>query len=176
MLISNQMDTCLDLRPSNIKTILDQNPDVSTWTGRDPPYGYLDWWPIALGFNNLEAPFADAEIRWAINYAIDRQQLVEVGWQGAGNLFPAALSRFPTPAPFHGPDRGFARALSSRHTRPSQDRGDHAAPRVVCSKKASGPRKARHSKSPSTCIRISTTSSPCWSNSYAAPVSMPVSE
>ena len=96
LLISNQMDTCLDLRPSNIKTILDQNPDVSTWTGREPPYGYLDWWPIALGFNNLEAPFADAEIRWAINHAIDRQQLVEVGWQGAGTYSLLPFPDFPS--------------------------------------------------------------------------------
>ena len=95
LLISNQMDTCLDLRPSNIKTILDQNPDVSTWTGREPPYGYLDWWPIALGFNNLEAPFADAEIRWAINHAINRQQLVEVGWQGAGTYSLLPFPDFP---------------------------------------------------------------------------------
>ena len=95
LLISNQMDTCLDLRPSNIKTILDQNPAVSTWTGREPPYGYLDWWPIALGFNNLEAPFADAEIRWAINHAIDRQQLVEVGWQGAGTYSLLPFPDFP---------------------------------------------------------------------------------
>ncbi len=94
-LISNTMDTSLDLRPPNIKSILDSNPNVSTWTGRDLPHGYLDWWPICLGFNNLEEPFNDPEMRRAINYAIDRDQLVEIGWQGAGTISHLPLPDFP---------------------------------------------------------------------------------
>jgi len=94
-LIANQMDSCLDLRPPNIKIILDRNPNVSTWTGREPPYGYLDWWPISLGFNNLEEPFNDPEIRWAINHAIDREQLVAIGWQGAGEYSLLPFPDFP---------------------------------------------------------------------------------
>ena len=91
-LIANNLDSCLDMRPSNIKSIVHGNPDVSTWSGRQLPYGYLDWWPISLGFNNLEEPFSDAEIRWAVNYAIDREQLLAVGWQGSGEY---ALLPFP---------------------------------------------------------------------------------
>jgi len=91
-LIANNMDTCLDLRPPNIKTVLERNPGVSTWSGRDPPHGYLDFWPVSLGFNNLEEPFSDPEIRRAINHAIDREQLVEIGWQGSGTY---SLSPFP---------------------------------------------------------------------------------
>ena len=91
-LIANNLDSCLDMRPSNIKSIVHGNPDVSTWSGRQLPYGYLDWWPISLGFNNLEEPFSDAEIRWAVNYAIDREQLLAIGWQGSGEY---ALLPFP---------------------------------------------------------------------------------
>lgn len=91
-LITNHMDTSLDLRPSNIQTVLESNPKVTTWSGREPPYGYVDFWPISLGFNNLQAPFSAVEVRRAINYAIDRAQLVEVGWQGAGQ---ATLLPFP---------------------------------------------------------------------------------
>ncbi|HIM57063.1 MAG TPA: hypothetical protein EYM39_10200, partial [Candidatus Latescibacteria bacterium] len=82
-LIANDIDTCLDLRPPNIEAVLDANPKVTTWTGREPPYGYLDWWPISLGFNILEEPFSDVEIRRAISHAIDREQLVKVGWNNA---------------------------------------------------------------------------------------------
>ena len=92
-IITNEIDTSLDLRPTNIIAAVNGNPDVSTFTGRELPYGYVDWWPITMGFNNLEEPFSDPEIRWAINYAIDRDQLVEVGYQGAGVItllpFPA---------------------------------------------------------------------------------------
>ena len=50
-IISNTMDTSLDLRPPNIQSILDSNPNVSTWAGKDLPHGYLDWLPICVGFN-----------------------------------------------------------------------------------------------------------------------------
>ena len=75
-LMLNELDTSLDLRPATIEALVRQNPNISTWTGRDPPYGSLNAWTISLGFNNLEEPFSDPEIRRAIGYAIDREQLV----------------------------------------------------------------------------------------------------
>jgi peptide/nickel transport system substrate-binding protein len=73
---------------------------VTTWTGRESPYGYIDFWPISLGFNNLEEPFADPEIRRAINYAIDREQLVEIGWQGAGAPTLLPFPDYPALRPY----------------------------------------------------------------------------
>ena len=99
-LITNGMDTSLDLRPPNILTVLDNNPQVTTWTGREPPYGYVDFWPISLGFNNLEAPFSSVEIRRAINYAIDREQLVNVGWQEAGSSTLLPFPDYPALRPY----------------------------------------------------------------------------
>lgn len=82
--LANEADLTIDLRPNTIKSVIQQNKKVKTWTGDKPPYGYLDWWPIGLGFNASKAPFDDPEIRWAINHAIDRNQLVSLGYQGAG--------------------------------------------------------------------------------------------
>ena len=101
-LIANEMDTCLDLRPPNIRTIIDMNPKMSTWTGREPPFGYLDWWPVCLGFNNLEEPFDDPDMRRAVNYAIDREQLVAVGWQGSGSHSLLPFPEFPPLKRFTG--------------------------------------------------------------------------
>jgi len=94
-LIANAMDTCLDLRPPNIRTVLERNPNVTTWTGRKLPHGYLDYWPVSLGFNNQEEPFSDPEIRRAINHAIDRDQLIEFGWQGSGTYTLHPFPDFP---------------------------------------------------------------------------------
>jgi len=94
-LLANEIDSSVDLRPSNIKSVLEQNPNVTTWTGREPPFGYLDWWPLSLGFNNLEEPFRDTEIRWAINHAINREQLVRIAWQGAGTYTLHPYPEFP---------------------------------------------------------------------------------
>jgi len=101
-LIANNLDSCLDLRPANIKSVVDQNPRVSTWSGRDLPYGRLDWWPVCLGFNGLEEPFDDPEIRRAINRAIDREQLVEIGWQGSGTYSLLPFPNFPPLRKFTG--------------------------------------------------------------------------
>jgi len=94
-LISNDIDIALDLRPPNIKTALDENANVVSWTGEAPPYGYVDWWPVNLGFNNLEDPFRDVQIRHAINHAINREELVAVGWQGAGKANFLPFPNFP---------------------------------------------------------------------------------
>ena len=57
---------------------------VNTFTGQDPPYGYLDWCPIDLNLNDEVAPYNDKDIRWAITYAIDREKLVALAESGAG--------------------------------------------------------------------------------------------
>ena len=57
LMINNEIDHCLDLRPRTIETILIQAPHVITFSGRDKPYGYVDWWPISMYFNTLEEPY-----------------------------------------------------------------------------------------------------------------------
>jgi peptide/nickel transport system substrate-binding protein len=94
-MLVNNLDICRTLLPANIATILEQNPNVSTWSGKDVPYGYLDWWPVSLGFNNLEEPYSDPEIRWAVNHAINRRQLVEIGMQNAGDFTVLPFPDFP---------------------------------------------------------------------------------
>jgi len=94
-LLTNTLDTCLELRPANIVSLLDGNPDITTWTGREPPYSYITWWPISLGFNGLEDPWSDPQMRRALNYAIDREQLVEIGWQNSGDWTHLPLPDLP---------------------------------------------------------------------------------
>ena len=99
-LLANKLDTCLELRPSNIITLLEQHDKMSTWTGREPPYSYMTPWAITLGFNNMEAPFDDPEIRRAINFAINREQLVEIGWQNSGDYALLPLPDVPQMQPY----------------------------------------------------------------------------
>lgn len=90
-MINNEIDYCLDLRPRTIETILAQAPHVITHTGREKPFGYVDWWPISMFFNTLEKPYDDRRVRWAMAYAVDQAEVVEIGWDGAGT---------PTSGPF----------------------------------------------------------------------------
>jgi peptide/nickel transport system substrate-binding protein len=93
--LNGEIDMSFDLRPTNIATIVKQNPKITTWTGRNPPYGYRDWWPVSLGFNDMKEPFNDPEVRWAINHCIDRNQIVQLGYQGAGEPTLLPYPYFP---------------------------------------------------------------------------------
>jgi len=90
--INNDVDFTLDLRPMIIASLIAQCDHVMTWTKNKPPYGYTDWWPISVWFNCGQAPTNDKRVRWAISYALDRQQIVDVGWGGAGKM---SLTPFP---------------------------------------------------------------------------------
>jgi len=95
MFINNEIDHCLDLRPRTIETILAQAPHCITFTGRDKPYGYVDWWPISMYPNNMEKPYDDVRVRWALAYAVNQQQLVDVGWAGAGETTNGPFPYYP---------------------------------------------------------------------------------
>ncbi|MBO0701646.1 MAG: twin-arginine translocation signal domain-containing protein [Candidatus Dormibacteraeota bacterium] len=92
---ANQTDETIDLRPVNIQTVLAKNPAITTWTGDKVPYGYRDWWPVSLGFNDSKPPFDDPQIRWAVNHTIKRDQLVSIGYHGAGEKTLLPYPNFP---------------------------------------------------------------------------------
>jgi len=91
MVISNEADLTLNISPATMPSLFSQNPKIITHSGQETPYGYTDWWPSGLGFNCMVAPWDNPTVRWAVSYAIDRQQLVDFGYRGAGE---------PTTVPF----------------------------------------------------------------------------
>jgi peptide/nickel transport system substrate-binding protein len=98
--INNSLDACLDIRPNIMATILEQNPNVITHAMRKKPYGYVDWWPNNIGFNALEEPYSNPEVRWAVSYAIDRQQAIDVAYDGAGQFNNLFLPDYASLKPF----------------------------------------------------------------------------
>lgn len=93
LVVANQIDaTFVIASPSLVQSILDQNDKITTFAGREPPYGYMDWWPHALYFNHMAegSPFLDINVRKAVLHAINREQLIEFAWDGANspNYFP----------------------------------------------------------------------------------------
>jgi peptide/nickel transport system substrate-binding protein len=92
-IVNNEMDSALDMRSDLIKNILAQNPKVTTHTGNNPPYGYLDWWPNSLWMNTQLYPYSDVLVRQAINRCIDRDTIDEIVYEGAkiANVYPFPL-------------------------------------------------------------------------------------
>ena len=83
-IIANRADAGLDFRPRTMAEILERNPNIITHSGFNKPYGYVDWWPIGLMFNASKAPYDDPNVRWAISNYLNRDQIVEVAYIGAG--------------------------------------------------------------------------------------------
>jgi peptide/nickel transport system substrate-binding protein len=95
LMINNEADCALSMQLGNIKAAMDRNPKISSWSGKNPPYGYVDWWPTGLGFNDMKEPFNDPDIRHAINNVINRDEIVKIGYQGAGESTVVPYPGFP---------------------------------------------------------------------------------
>jgi ABC-type transport system substrate-binding protein len=92
-LVNNEFDAILDVRASVAKQILDSNDKITTHTGSEPPFGYLDWWPNSLWMNTAIEPFSDVRVRRAISLSINRDQIDELLYDGAGitTIYPFPL-------------------------------------------------------------------------------------
>ena len=99
-LITNQLDAGTGMQPATFPTVFRGNPKITTHTGQKPPYGYVDWWPISLYVNNEVKPFDDKDVRWALSYYIDRQQLIDVGYLGASQVSSLPLPPYPPLEPY----------------------------------------------------------------------------
>jgi peptide/nickel transport system substrate-binding protein len=81
--VNNEFDSSTLMPAAVIGNILRQNAKITSYTGTQPPYGYLDWWPVSLWMNTQLAPYNDVRVRRAISLAIDRDKLDEVLYEEA---------------------------------------------------------------------------------------------
>jgi peptide/nickel transport system substrate-binding protein len=93
--IKDELDFGWIMSPPSIQTIVQQNPKVITFTGNKTPFAYKDWYPQSIFLNCERAPFDDKEVRWAVSYFIDRKQVVDVGYGGAGSTYPMPYPAYP---------------------------------------------------------------------------------
>jgi peptide/nickel transport system substrate-binding protein len=98
-LLSNQADHGR-VSVQNAKVVLDGNAKATTHSGRELPYGYVDWWPMSLFVNTTKPPFDDPDVRWALSYFIDRQQLIDVALNGVGVTSALPMPPYPGLKPY----------------------------------------------------------------------------
>lgn len=92
-LVNNEFDAILDVRASVAKQILDSNPKVTTHSGSEAPYGYLDWWPNSLWVNTTITPYNDPNVRKAMSLSIDRDTINSLLYDDAkvASIYPFPL-------------------------------------------------------------------------------------
>jgi peptide/nickel transport system substrate-binding protein len=96
-LISDQVDYSAMTTPAVIVETMGKNSDLVTHTGTDTPFGYVDWWPVSLAFNDTGkfGPYDDKNVRWAFSYLLDRQELSDVAYDGAAAFNPLTMPGYP---------------------------------------------------------------------------------
>jgi peptide/nickel transport system substrate-binding protein len=90
--VNNESDLDGPTTPSILKSLQAQNPKLVSYTDQ-APIGWIDPCPRMLTVNTTVAPWDNKDMRWALSYAINRQQIVDVVNEGAG-----ATSNFIFPA------------------------------------------------------------------------------
>jgi peptide/nickel transport system substrate-binding protein len=99
-LITDQVDFGGAIQPATFPTVIRQNAKVTSWSGQQPPWGYVDWWPLSLYLNNEDKPYDDRDVRWAISHYIDRKQIVDVSYLGASSVSSLPMPPYPPLQPY----------------------------------------------------------------------------
>ena len=93
LMADGQLDSLMDITLGALQALQAANPNVITWFA-EAPYAWVpDPCSRTFEFNTTVEPWNDAEMRWAVNYAIDRNQIVEISYEGttlpSRHFFPA---------------------------------------------------------------------------------------
>ncbi len=99
LMLSNQLDIGAGtIGLSQMQQMQTQNPNLISWNS-EPPYAWRDPCTRMFTVNHTVAPWDQKEMRWALSHAFNRQQLVDVVWEGtsvpAGFIFPDYPAMMP---------------------------------------------------------------------------------
>lgn len=92
--INNDLDMGRSIPVGSFEAARARNPNLVSWNPEGPVWGAPDGCNYRLTFNNQTALFDDVAIRRAINFAIDRQQLVQLAYEGSTVPNVAPLSSY----------------------------------------------------------------------------------
>ena len=104
---SNEIDMGRALHVGALEAAMKRNPRLVSWNPSGPVWGVTAGCTHRLVFNNQTAPYDRVEARQAIAALINRDQIVELAWEGSA---PAALAPFSS---FDGM-RAYTRALDGQ--------------------------------------------------------------
>lgn len=93
LMAEGELDSLMDITLGALLALQEANPNVITWFDDMPMAWVPDPCSRTFYFNHTVEPWGDPEMRWAINYAIDRDQIVDIAYEGttlkSRHFFPA---------------------------------------------------------------------------------------
>lgn len=80
---TSQIDIGRNIQPGVFEAAKAQNPNLTAWNAEGPVWGAPNGCSIAIRFNTQKAPFSDVALRQAVNASIDRDQIVNLAYEGS---------------------------------------------------------------------------------------------
>lgn len=90
----NQLDSLMDIESPTYTSLKQQNPAVEAWQPGNP-YLWQDPCELNLEVNNTVAPWNNAQMRWALDYAINRSLIISEAYSGASQPSLAIYPAYP---------------------------------------------------------------------------------
>ncbi|GIV80608.1 MAG: peptide ABC transporter substrate-binding protein [Litorilinea sp.] len=93
LMADRQLDSLMDITLGALQALQARNPNVITWFREMPKAWVPDPCSRTFELNHAVEPWNDPDMRWALNYAIDRDQIVQIAYEGttlkSRHFFPA---------------------------------------------------------------------------------------
>jgi len=93
LMADDKIDSLMDVTLGALQAMQAKNPNIVSWYKDMPKAWVPDPCSRTLEFNLTKEPWNDPEMRWALNYAIDRDEIVKVAYEGSTfksrHFFPA---------------------------------------------------------------------------------------
>jgi peptide/nickel transport system substrate-binding protein len=100
LIANNEVDTILEAHVPVMKNLIARAPKITTFSGRESPYGNIDWWPTSLFFNHDDPQWKDRRVRRAVALYLNRKQIVDFAYEGAAEITPLPYPRYPALQPY----------------------------------------------------------------------------
>jgi len=89
---NGELDSLMDISYGAFQTLQMRNPRIIAWS-KEPPYAWLDPCPRTLEVNHTVEPWDDKDMRWALNFAVNRDEIVRIAYENttlaSRHFFPA---------------------------------------------------------------------------------------
>jgi peptide/nickel transport system substrate-binding protein len=93
--IDNGFDALQDMTLGAFEALVAQN---TSWIPfqKELPFVWPDPCARSLSVNNLAEPWNDKEMRWVLNYVMDRQQIIDIAYEGTSIMGPYPWPLYPS--------------------------------------------------------------------------------
>lgn len=99
LMSDGQLDSSMNVTLGAFEAIQARNPNVIAWHA-ESPYSWADPCPREISFNTQVAPWDNADVRKAVSLIIDRNQIIEVAYEGTTTASRSMFVEYGGMAPY----------------------------------------------------------------------------